>query len=361
MSTIENDKATDNLTAEQPRENEQVAQEFTEQIDAQRSTQTSSSTNVLQGVGNWVSANLPNPQKIFDDLKNNLPNPLESLNNIKDIARESLKPLEDEVKGQISQRMAKMNVPPPEELRAALKKTGTSEEKFVQNALNQLEQNGEIKVGVQDFFEKNKRTHGTTVSERFKGSLPDYLNQHVKVEQYDVTTNPQKNTHKLMKDLNQNRVVAASFSLGLPAVNLEKLEKKVGSPVNDTNLNQFIPHYLQATTHFREHQYLERNLEHLKHIKAPVVSPVLNNGVTSGATFTKNVIITSIKEKNGQQTDRTEAPGAVDIEVNPLPGTTMTSQSAPVVLGGLFHLIPQEKVEQALAKYHQSKNIAGKH
>lgn len=353
MSNVENYTLNDASRPEESAKNLINEEGFTNQLSTQNLE--APATNTVMAWGSWVSNHIPDPKKILNDLEKQIPDPSRIIDDLKGKINNTKERAVSETKSQINKVMAPLNVPSQTELKDALKKTGNSEQKFVESALKQLEQKGYIEVGVLDKFEPNKRTHGTNVKERFQASLPDYLKQSVKVKEYNISYNPQKNTTLAIKDLDQNRLVGLSMSLGMPTVDLKELEQNAKSTLNDSNSQKSINSYVKVTKGSIEHQHLAKNMSMLQNTKGIIVTPILNDGKVAGGSLANNSIVTSIKEKNGNQTNRTEAPGLVDIEVNPIPGTTTTSQSAPVVLAGFFTLIPREQADNALKKYREKQ------
>lgn len=220
---------------------------------------------------------------------------------------------------------------------------------FLDDAKRQLRETGKIKIGVIDNFNMAETSHGENVARRVTASAPDYLQKHIEIVRYDTSGGKEGSAFENAAQAARNGdIIALSVSGGVRAVSAEGLRKDLAPDGLDSPRAFWLA--LQRFKNEPDFKQRELNMQHLSLAgkRIPVVTPVWNNGFTTDAALLGNTIVTSIEKKSGSK--RTEAPELVEIEVNPIPGSGHTSQSAPIFIGTLLKNISKRDVETILRK-----------
>jgi len=222
-------------------------------------------------------------------------------------------------------------------------------ESFLNDVRRQLEQSGKIRIGIIDGFKAEEASHGETVARRLIASAPEYLRDRIEIIRYDVSGGREGSAFANAAQAARNGdIVALSVSGGLRPISVDGLRRDL-APAGLDSPQAF---WLALQRFKDEPDYAERELNmqnlSLAGRRIPVVTPVWNEGFTTEAALLSGTIVTSIKKKFG--TKRTEAPELVEIEINPLPGSGHTSQSAPIFIGTLLHGITEREVNSLLKK-----------
>lgn len=215
------------------------------------------------------------------------------------------------------------------------------DQSFLADAKRQLRENGKIKIGIIDNFNVAETSHGENVARRVIASAPEYLRKHIEIVRYDVSGDKEGSAFADAAQAARNGgIVALSVSGGVRAVSADGLRKDLAPEGLDSPRAFWL-----ALQRFEKDPERELNMQNLSLAgqRIPVVTPIWNNGFTTEAALLRNTIVTSIEKKAGSH--RTEAPELVEIEVNPIPGSGHTSQSAPILIGTLLQNISKREVD----------------
>ena len=253
---------------------------------------------------------------------------------------------------------------------------------FQEDVLEQLSTYGEVRIGLLDRF--NGDTHGENSINFIAEELPSYffiqegevaeasegdaLVAPIIVEDYETGTSVESSLvayNRAIGDAAEDKIVALSVSGGTSVVNFEGLTSNDPDSLTASDMKTL---YDQAIANLGAHgnDGEKRNIAEINTTRQllasiasdiPVITPIWNDGsVNVTGLSSPQIIVASLQ--NDDQDDRIRATQAnyVDFLAEPSADNFTTSQAGPKLLGQLFSLIPQEKVEAALEEFHGQDN-----